>query len=113
VPGERRRDEAELQAAILDTLTRCGALVSRNNVGVAAWKTGQRTRYGLGVGSGDLVVCYLGRYVEIEVKSATGRQTPEQAARARAVESAGGLYVLARSVTDVLRALGVPHRGTT
>lgn len=53
------------------------------------------------VGHSDLLACVAGRYVAIEAKSATGRQRPEQAAFQAAVERAGGVYVLARSLSDV------------
>lgn len=46
-----------------------------------------------------------GRALAIEVKRATGRQSPEQAAFQKAWEARGGLYILARSVEDVLEKL--------
>ena len=47
--------------------------------------------------SGDL----LGRFFAIEVKSATGKPTPEQTAFLQAVVKAGGLAFVARSIADV------------
>jgi hypothetical protein len=38
----------------------------------------------------DLVVCYEGRYYELEVKTDRGRVTPEQRARIEAIRRAGG-----------------------
>ncbi len=46
-----------------------------------------------------------GTRIEIEVKSETGRQSKEQAAFQGMIERFGGLYVLARSVEDVEKAL--------
>jgi hypothetical protein len=46
-----------------------------------------------------------GRRLEIETKTIKGRQSKEQAAWQRLTECFGGLYVLARSVGDVDRAL--------
>ena len=46
-----------------------------------------------------------GRRVEIEVKSERGRQTKDQRNFQRMIERFGGVYVLARSVEDVERAL--------
>jgi hypothetical protein len=46
-----------------------------------------------------------GRRVEIEVKSATGRQSPQQRAFEAMISKFGGLYILARSVEDVELAL--------
>lgn len=95
----RQTIEHDYQEAVADTLRAHGALVSRNNVGVATWKNGARTRYGLGLGSADLVACVEGRYVEIECKAATA-QSDAQKCRERAVTAAGGLYVLARAGRD-------------
>lgn len=43
--------------------------------------------------------------LEIEVKSAVGRQRPEQANYQKMIEKFGGVYILARSVEDVFKAL--------
>src|SRR3972149_3844401 len=42
-----------------------------------------------------------GRALYIEAKSAKGKQSPHQIAFQAAVEGAGGLYILARSLDDV------------
>lgn len=57
--------------------------------------------------------------LEVEVKTATGKQRPEQAAFERVITSGGGCYLLARSVADATaqldawissrRARGCPH----
>ncbi|MHB8359231.1 MAG: hypothetical protein ACYDCP_07015 [Thermoplasmataceae archaeon] len=47
----------------------------------------------------------LGRALFVEAKSATGRQSPSQRNFQAAVTQRGALYVLARSVEDVRRAL--------
>jgi len=46
-----------------------------------------------------------GRFVAIEVKSATGRQSVAQSGVQRVLEAFGGVYILARSVQDVDAAL--------
>jgi VRR-NUC domain len=48
-----------------------------------------------------------GRMLMIEVKSATGTLTPEQEQWAEMLRAGGVLYVLARSVADVEKALAV------
>ena len=105
----RKHDETDLMRTIHDTLVRVGVTMWRNNVGIATWQSGGKTRYGLGVGSADLIGCYRGRFVAVEVKSPSGRQSPEQACWQRAVEAAGGLYVLARPgpgcVEEVVRTV--------
>ena len=54
-----------------------GLVLWRNNVGIADQR-GARVRYGLAVGSADLIGCLNGRFVALEVKTSTGRATPEQ-----------------------------------
>lgn len=45
----------------------------------------------------------LGVALQVEVKSATGRQTREQRAFQRMIESMGGVYIVARSGPDAVR----------
>lgn len=56
-------------------------------------------------GCADLVGCHRGRFVAIEVKTRSGRQSEQQRRFQRAVERAGGLYVVARCTDDALAAL--------
>lgn len=42
-----------------------------------------------------------GRHLEVEVKTAKGKQSPEQAIHAKRVTALGGVYILARDVPDV------------
>ena len=56
----RKHDETDLMRTIHDTLVRVGVTMWRNNVGIATWQSGGKTRYGLGVGSADLIGCYRG-----------------------------------------------------
>lgn len=43
-----------------------------------------------------------GRSLSVEVKSATGTQSPAQVAYQRTVEALGGIYILARSPESAL-----------
>ena len=52
-------------------------------------------------GQPDIFAIIRGRFVGIEVKTATGRQSKDQQNWQRNCERAGGLYILARSVDDV------------
>jgi hypothetical protein len=45
-----------------------------------------------------------GRFLAVECKSDRGRQTPSQREFQKRVEYAGGLYVLARGVEDLINA---------
>ena len=76
----------------------------RANCGVA--QMGSRVvRFGVR-GQADLTgILPGGVRLEVEVKSDRGRQTEDQRNFQRMVERFGGVYVLARSVEDVERAL--------
>lgn len=76
-----------------------GVRVWRNNVGV---DTMRGIRYGLGVGSPDLVGIAWGRFVGLEVKTPTGRVSKEQTMWLDMVRRFGGVAGVARSVDDAL-----------
>lgn len=76
----------------------------RNNVGVGEMQGGVRVRFGLGTGSADLVGLYRGRFVAVEIKTPTGRQSAEQRTWQALVERKGGVYAIVRSA-DEARAL--------
>lgn len=71
-----------------------------NNTG--ALQVGERfVRFGL-KGSADILgIARGGIMLAIEVKTGSGKQTTQQLAFQRMVEHYGGIYVLARSITDV------------
>lgn len=108
-PAARGVRESDILHAIMVALSAVpGCLVRRQNVGLAALKNrAGYIRFGV-AGQADLSVIYRGRAIEIEVKTASGAQSDLQRDYQRAVERAGGLYVVARSVADAMRALGAP-----
>jgi hypothetical protein len=62
--------------------------------------------YGICVGSSDLIgIAPCGRFLAVEVKTATGRVTKEQQTFIDAVCRAGGIAGIARSVDDALQLL--------
>lgn len=91
--------EGQIQDAIRLELGRVEGLVLwRNNCGFDAER---RVRYGVGSpGGADLIGCYRGRFVAVEIKTPTGRQSPEQRTFQGCVERNGGEYVVLRSVED-------------
>lgn len=104
----RARAEANARAsglveAVRVTLVQSGtALLWRNNVGQARYGAAV-VRYGLGVGSPDLVGILRhegGRALGVECKDAGGELEYEQACWLRAWTAAGGLGIVARSVED-------------
>lgn len=108
--------ESDVQAAIRDYLVMRGAVVVRLNSGIMPTPDGARqfaanTWHAPGHaretrGGADLLVLYRGAAFAIEVKRAGGRQSPEQRTFQIAWESAGGWYILASSLDDVIRELG-------
>jgi hypothetical protein len=78
----------------------------RANVLVAQDKTGRIVRAGV-KGQADIsgILAPTGQRIEIELKAPKGRQRPEQVAWQAMIEKHGGLYILARSVEDVAKAL--------
>jgi len=93
-----------LNAILREFGTRPEMRLWRANAGAA--RIGRRfIRFGV-PGQADLTgILPGGRRLEIEVKSLTGRQTPDQRAFQALIERFGGLYVLARSVEDVRQVL--------
>ena len=94
--------ESQIQDAIRLELGRDPDLVLwRNNIGMAWMRDGSPVRFGVGgPGAADLVGLYRGRFVALEIKTPTGRQTPEQKTFQQLVERKGGIYVVMRSVED-------------
>lgn len=93
-----------------DILLAYGALpwlrLWRANAGAARTRTGTLVRFGV-PGQADIsgILKPSGRRIEIETKSATGRQRESQRRFQAMIEQHGGLYILARSVEDVRKAL--------
>ena len=56
-------------------------------------------------GDPDMIACVDGRFIGIEAKTYDGAQSPIQKLRQRQIESAGGMYILVRSVDDVRQVM--------
>lgn len=93
--------ESQLQDAIRLELGRIpGLCLFRNNCGVAEMR-GYKVRFGVGnPGGADLIGLYRGRFLAVEIKTATGRQSEDQTRFQALVERCGGLYQILRSVED-------------
>jgi hypothetical protein len=81
-----------------------GSLCWRANSGMAVTRTRQIVRMNI-PGCGDIIGAIKGKPVSIEVKFGTGRQSPQQRAFQTAWERAGGIYIVGRSVEQVLADL--------
>ena len=90
-----------------------GIRTFRNNVGAIKDRNNRLVRYGLATGSADLIGWQsvvitpamvgqrFARFVSREVKTPSGRLSPEQETWQAAVQKAGGIAVVARSVDDI------------
>jgi hypothetical protein len=101
--------EAQLVSAIL---LRCGSLPH-----VRLWRSQPlacRDRKGrmlraLPVGFPDLSgITSTGRFIGLEIKTPTGRVSPDQERFGAMLVKFGALYAVVRSVEDALRVLGMP-----
>lgn len=101
--------EKDLQKCILEYLTMQNIFHYRNNSGAA--RVGNRfIRYGT-VGSPDIICVIKGLFVGIEVKGQSkngqwGKQSDGQIEFQKNLEKAGGKYILAKSLTDVINGIG-------
>lgn len=91
--------EARLQDEIRLVLgAEPGGAWFRNNSGVMTDRRGRRVAYGVGSpGGADLIGVYRGLFTAVEVKTPTGRQTPDQRLFEQLVRSKGGVYIVLRS----------------
>lgn len=96
--------ESAIQAKIMDALKASGTAFWRiNNTGKLP---GGRWASRSSVGVSDLIAIGPGGvFTGIEVKDADGEQNDAQIKFQEAVERAGGVYIVARSVDDVLALL--------
>ena len=110
--------ESNILKKIRLALTTLGGVVTfRNNVGTATAPDGSVIRFGLTVGSSDLigwrvteitpemVGSRVAVFTAIEVKTERGKITPAQLQFLTAVEKSGGVAVLARSETDAIQGV--------
>ena len=58
------------------------------------------------VGSPDIICVIKGQYVGIEVKGTKGVQSDNQKQFQQDLERAGGLYILARDLSDIVNIYG-------
>lgn len=99
--------ETDIHNAILVALTKAfhpRGIFWRQNAGKV--KTNRGAWVALGPpGISDVVGLLEGRSVFVEVKTDTGKQRPAQATFQRAVEKAGGIYIIARTPSDAINGL--------
>ncbi len=99
--------EGDLQRLIMISLSENGCMVFRNNTGSYKSDSGVFIRYGLAVGSADIIGIHkaTGRFLAFEVKTSTGRPTKEQLNFIEQVRAANGVAGIVRSTQDALDLL--------
>jgi len=112
--------ETIIQRQIMLALSEAGCLVFRNEtagawVGKVIHKEGnlvtlanaRMVTFGLCVGSSDIIGCDPeGRFIGAEVKTATGKPTPEQRNFIDNINRKGGIAGIVRSPLDALKLIG-------
>jgi hypothetical protein len=110
--------ETDIMRRIMLGVTGNEVKLFRNNSGAFKDKSGRWTKFGVGIGGSDLIglksiVVHpsmigsrLAVFCAVEVKSETGRMTPEQQHFLDVILAAGGLAGIARSVADAELILG-------
>ena len=96
--------EKETQKAIMEVLEWKHIFHWRNNSGaiVSEYKGKQRfMRFG-DTGSPDIFAVKDGKIIGIEVKSSIGKQSDNQKDWQERFEKAGGTYILAKSINDII-----------
>lgn len=110
--------ETAIQRRIMLALSEAGCIVWRNET-AGAWlgkvvhKAGDQVtlsgallnKFGLCVGSSDLIGVFKGRFVAIEVKTPTGKPTKEQLNFIEQVRLNGGIAGIARSPEEALELI--------
>jgi hypothetical protein len=61
-------------------------------------------------GVADILGCYKGRMIAIELKSPTGKATPDQERFLQNVKDAGGIAFIAKTLDEVIDGLGLQDR---
>lgn len=99
------KSESNIQQLIRLALAEAGHVVFRNNIGGYKSPSGRWVDYGVGGKGGSDLLGWTkdGKFLAVEVKTATGRIRPEQETFIAAVKRAGGRAGIARGVDDALR----------
>lgn len=99
--------ESDLLRDVRLALAAEGVIAWRNNVGVSRHTDGSATRYGLCVGSSDVigVLPPSGRFIALELKVGRGKTTREQDMFLALVRQSGGFAAVVRSVDDAVAAV--------
>ena|SRR3990167_8183091 len=94
--------ESDIQYTILEYLRMKKVFCYKsNNVGIFNKKTGSYIPSTV-KGLPDIICVIDGKYIGIEVKSKIGKQSEDQKNFQKNLIKAGGMYILAKSVEDIM-----------
>jgi hypothetical protein len=99
--------EIDIQKQILDYLALKRVFHYRQNSGgLGGEHKGKKwfVRFGA-LGAPDIICVIKGQYVGIEIKNEKGKQSDHQRVFQQKLEKAGGFYLLARSLEDVINLI--------
>ncbi len=98
--------ESDVQRSIRQALGLVPGLACwRNNTGVYFDKRNVPIRYGLCVGSSDLIGLYQGRFLALEVKRPGGKLSPDQERFLALVTKLGGVAAVVHSAEEALACI--------
>ena len=107
-------NESTIMRKIQLALAKHGVRLFRNNVGTLQDKDGRYIKFGLCVGSSDLIgYTATGRFIAVEVKVPGKQATPEQQAFLDAVVTCGGIGFVAHSEEEAERKYNDSLTATT
>lgn len=95
--------EKNTQKSILEYLTAKRIFHFRQNSGAFKTESGGFYRMGA-VGCPDIICVVGGQFIGIEVKDIKGRLNENQVRFKEDLERAGGIYIVARSIDDILNS---------
>jgi len=110
--------EHDLQTAIISLIRVKGGVATRVNSGSAIFKDGagrMNVIRGAERGTSDILACYRGRYLAIEVKFGRGKPSLEQLLFGEMVKDAGGMFLVTYDldvVTELLEVIDGEERST-
>jgi hypothetical protein len=113
MPRDRKdtgKSEAWVVSECLLALSKAGCMVWRNNTGVLPDRNGRPVRFGLCVGSSDIIgLAPDGQFLAVECKAALGQPTDAQQQFIAAVRQQGGRAGVARSGPEAVQIATCEH----
>ena len=99
--------EKHIQKSIIDYLSyRKDLYFIRSGSGLIKTEKGKYFKSGK-PGCPDVIVCYKGRFIGLEIKTSKGKQSQIQKITESLIKECGGEYYIVKSLDDVLKILNI------